>query len=201
MGQPGTTPGGPALFPFYGRLGKPSGVDRSRLLHNVREMAAERPRRIRCLPRPGPPARGLVLVAGLGLALGAALRAAEPAPPPPWAEWFAKNTVATDKKAYVHFFWNANDVKDRFPTDGRARDAMLAEAARQLVGLQYPKTATADSIRVDVVFVAQRDEYGMPKWDTMRRVAHLEFSRKTLEAARPDESDPRRGFDKFEVYP
>lgn len=166
-------------------------------------MAAERPRRIRCLSRPGPPALSLVLLAGLALALAlaVALRAAEPAPALPWAEWFAKNTVATDKKAYVHFFWNANDVKDRFSTDGKARDAMLAEAARQLVALQYPKTATADAIRVDVVFVAQRDEYGMPKWDTMRRVAHLEFSRKTLEATRPDESDPRRGFDKFEVYP
>ena len=193
----GTTPGGPAVFPFSGRLGAPSGVDWGRLLHNVSEMAAERPRRIRCLPRPGSPALGLVLLAGLALAV--ALRAAEP--PPPWAEWFAKNTVATDKKAYVHFFWNANDVKDRFSTNGKAKDALLAEAARQLVALQYPKTAAADAMRVDVVFVAQRDEYGMPKWDTMRRVAHLEFSRKTLEATRPDESDPRRGFDKFEVYP
>jgi hypothetical protein len=136
---------------------------------------------------------GIVLFAGLAVAL----RAAEPVPP--WAEWFARNTVATDKKAYVHFFWNANDVKDHL--QGKGKDALLAEAARQLVALQYPKTATADAIRVDVVFVAQRDEYGMPKWDTMRRVAHLEFSKKTLEGTRPDESNPRRGFDKFEVYP
>jgi hypothetical protein len=133
-----------------------------------------------------------------GVLVAGSLRAAEP---PPWPEWFAKNTVATDKKSYVHFFWNANDVKDRFSTDPKAKDALLAEAARQLVALEYPKAAAADAIRVDVVFVAQRDEYGMPKWDTMRRVAHLEFSKKTLAATPRGEGDPRRGFDKFEVYP
>ena len=118
---------------------------------------------------------------------------------PDWPAWFAKNTVVTDKKAYVHFFWNANDVKDRF--QGKDKDALLAEAARQLVALQYPKAATADAVRVDVVFVAERDEYGMPKWDTMKRVAHLEFSKKTLSETPPSASEPRRGFDKFEVFP
>ncbi len=132
----------------------------------------------------------------------AALAAALPAAPAPdWPAWFARNTVVTDKKTYVHFFWNANDVKDRFSTNGKEKDALLAEAARQLVALQYPKAATADAMRVDVVFVAERDEYGMPKWDTMKRVAHLEFSKKTLSQTPPDASDPRRGFDKFEVFP
>ncbi|HEY1252389.1 MAG TPA: hypothetical protein VGH97_14500 [Thermoanaerobaculia bacterium] len=120
---------------------------------------------------------------------------------PDWPAWFAKNTVVTDKKTYVHFFWNANDVKDRFAANGKDRDALLAEAARQLVALQYPKGATADAMRVDVVFVEQRDEYGMPKWDTMKRVAHLEFSKKTQSETAPAASDPRRGFDKFEVFP
>ena len=133
------------------------------------------------------------LVAPLGVLFGE--------PPPDWPAWFAKNTVVTDKKTYVHFFWNANDVKDRFPTNAKEKDALLAEAARQLVALQFPKAATADAMRVDVVFVAERDEYGMPKWDTMKRVAHLEFSKKKLSETPPDASEPRRGFDKFEVFP
>jgi len=141
----------------------------------------------------------VLLVIGLGAFLAVSLRSAESAPD--WPVWFAKNTVVTDKKAYVHFSWNANDAKDRFSTNGRDKDALLAEAARQLVALQYPKAATADAMRVDVVFVAERDEYGMPKWDTMKRVAHLEFSKKTLSATPPNASEPRRGFDKFEVFP
>jgi hypothetical protein len=140
------------------------------------------------------PLRILLLV----LSLAGSLRAENA---PDWPAWFAKNTVVTDKKAYVHFFWNANEVKDRFSGNGKDREALLAEAARQLVALQSPKTATADATRVDVVFVAQRDEYGMPKWDTMKRVAHLEFSRKKLSETAPDASEPRRGFDKFEVFP
>lgn len=118
---------------------------------------------------------------------------------PPWPEWFAKNTVVTDKKAYVHFFWNANDVKSRF--EGKDKESLLAQSARALVALSYPKGATADAMRVDIVFVAERDGYGMPKWDSMRRVAHLEFSKKTLEQTPPSASEPRRGFDKFEVFP
>lgn len=164
-------------------------------------MAAVAPAPIRCHPRgPSSPLRGLSTLAALivALALGAAASfAAEPSPP--WANWFAKNTVVTDKKAYVHFFWNANDVKDRF--QGKDKDALLAEAARQLVALQSPRDATADAMRVDVVFVAERDEYGMPKWDTMSRVAHMEFSKKTLAQTPPSASEPRRGFDKFEVFP
>ena len=135
----------------------------------------------------------LTLAISLGVLLGDTA--------PDWPAWFAKNTVVTDKKTYVHFFWNANDVKDRFSTNGKDKDALLAEAARQLVALQYPKAATADAMRVDVVFVAERDEYGMPKWDTMKRVAHLEFSKKTLSGTPPSAGEPRRGFDKFEVFP
>ena len=57
------------------------------------------------------PAIRLLLLAVL---LASPLQAADPAPD--WPAWFAKNTVVTDKKSYVHFFWNANDVKDRFST-------------------------------------------------------------------------------------
>lgn len=169
-------------------------------------MAADEP-----VPRPAPTRchRGLSRPAGtlapfaLGflvcLAASFAALAAEP-PPPRWSEWFAKNTVVTDKKAYVHFFWNAQDVRDRLSTNGKEKDALLAEAARQLVALAFPKDATADAMRVDIVFVAERDEYGMPKWDTMRRVAHLEFSRKKLSETPRRADEPRLGFDKFEVF-
>jgi len=119
---------------------------------------------------------------------------------PDWPAWFAKNTTVTDKKTYVHFFWNANDVRDRFT--GKAREPLVAEAARQLVARQFPARAAADVVKVDVVFVAERDGYGMPKWDTLQRVAHLEGSRKKILAVPPAApfAELRRAFDRFELF-
>ena len=129
------------------------------------------------------------------LALAALLLASDA---PPWSAWFEKTTMVTDKKTYVHMLWDANAVRGRF--DGKDRRAMLAEAARQLALLRYPVGASADEIRVDIVFVAQRDEYGNPKWDTLQRVAHAEFSRKRVaEAAGGAELE--KTFAKFEVFP
>ena len=128
--------------------------------------------------------------------LGATAQAAAP----DWPAWFAKNTTVTDKKAYVHFFWNANDVRDRFA--GKEREPLVAEAARQLVVRQFPAKATADVVKVDVVFVAERDGYGMPKWDTLQRVAHVEGSRKKILAVPPAApfAELRRAFDRFELF-
>lgn len=114
----------------------------------------------------------------------------------PWSSWFEKNTTVSDKSAYVHILWDANAVRSRF--EGKDERALIAEAARQLGLLRYPKSASADQIRVDIVFVTQRDEYGNPKWDSLQRVAHLEFPRKLVGQA--SGADPERGFQKFEVF-
>jgi hypothetical protein len=114
----------------------------------------------------------------------------------PWAIWFEKNTIVSDKKSYVHVLWDANAVRARF--EGKDKAATIGEAGRQLARLQYPPGATADQVRVDVVFITKRDGYGNPRWDSIERLAHLEFSRKKLLAA-PGGGEPRRGYDKFEI--
>jgi len=93
--------------------------------------------------------------------------------PIPWADWFKKNALVTDKKEYVHFFFNAQDFKERY--QGENKNLMIAQTAAQLVAQLYPKTAVSDQIKMDIVFVTERDEYGLPKWDSLERVAHLEF--------------------------
>jgi hypothetical protein len=113
----------------------------------------------------------------------------------PWPSWFEKNTMVSDKQTYVHILWDADAVRSRF--EGKDKRAFIAEAARQLALLRYPRSASADQLRVDIVFVTQRDEYGSPKWDTLQRVAHLEFSRKLAGQA---STDPDRDFQKFEVF-
>jgi hypothetical protein len=93
----------------------------------------------------------------------------------PWDGWFKKNALVTDKTEYVHFFWNAQDFKGNFEV--KDKKVRLAEAALELVKRLYPKDATADLMKVDIVYVLERDDYGMPKWDSLQRVAHLEFSK------------------------
>jgi len=97
---------------------------------------------------------------------------------PEWEAWFKKNVMSSDKKIYVHIFWNAQDVKARF--EGKVRVGMLAQAAVALTRLEYAKEATADIVKIDIVNVAERDEYGMPKWSSLKRIAHLEGSRAEL---------------------
>ena len=116
----------------------------------------------------------------------------------PWASWFEKTTTVADKKTYVHILWDAAAQKERIA--GKEKRSLLAEAARQLVLLRYPAGASADAVRVDIVFVAERDEYGNPKWDSLERVAHVELSRKKVAGA-PSDADPEKLFEKFEVFP
>src|ERR1039458_5948624 len=91
----------------------------------------------------------------------------------PWDPWFKDNAMVTDKTDYVHFFWNAQDFKMNFEV--KDKQARLADAALELVRRLYPAGATADLVKVDIVYVLERDTYGQPKRDSLQPVAHLEF--------------------------
>jgi len=123
---------------------------------------------------------------------------AEPTPAPkvsetpavPWSSWFAKNTMVTDKKSYVHFFWNAQDVREKFAEP--AKKEFVAQAAGELVRSLYPAKASADLMKVDIVFVRERDSYGLPKWESLERVAHIELSREKVVSAMAGGATPAR---------
>ena len=106
----------------------------------------------------------------------------------PWAVWFKKNTMVTDKKEYVHFFFNAQDFKAHYEGDNKS--AMIAQTAAQMVASLYPVTATSDTIKMDIVYVLDRDQYGLSKWDSLERVAHLEF----LKSAVLKNGKPKKNF-------
>jgi hypothetical protein len=120
----------------------------------------------------------------------------------PWDLWFKDNATATDKCEYVHFFWNANDFKANFELKDKNR--RLSDAAVYLVKKNYPADSKADLMKVDIVYVLQRDDYGLPKWDSMQQVAHFEFLRSKLIVGKklPDFTvkSPEKVFDKFEVF-
>jgi hypothetical protein len=120
----------------------------------------------------------------------------------PWSLWFKNNALVTDKTQYVHFFWNANDFKANFETKDRKQ--RLADAAVQLVAKLYPKGSKADLVKVDIVYVLERDDYGLPKWDSLQQVVHLEFLRSRLAKLRKvrvfTDAVIQKSFQKFEVY-
>jgi hypothetical protein len=120
----------------------------------------------------------------------------------PWDLWFKHNTIITDDSAYVHFFWDANDFKANFEV--KDKESRLADAAIYLVKKAYPASATADLVKVDIVYVLERDIYGEPKWDSMQQVLHVEFLRSKVTAGKklPDFSinKPDKVFDKFQIF-
>jgi len=146
----------------------------------------------------GSPAAPLTKVTPLGTppASAAAPAAATPFP----AAWFDKNVIVTKKEGYVHVFWNAQEA--RGPLTGPDKRMVLARVARRLAAEKVG--AGVDRVKMDVVFVRERDRYGMPRWDTLEKVAHLEFSRDALleglkEGAVPEKAQMARLFEIFEV--
>lgn len=121
----------------------------------------------------------------------------------PWDAWFKDNALVTDKTEYVHFFWNAQDFKVNFEV--KDKKIRLAEAALELVKRLYPTDAKADQVKVDIVYVLERDAYGMPKWDSLQQVAHLEFlrskaSKLTKHRVPLSEIQMKKFFGKYEIY-
>lgn len=139
-------------------------------------------------------------------ALAVLLLGAVPAPAAPPADvlpaaWFEKNVTVTKKSGYVHVFWNAQEARAAL-TPSRRR-LLLARAARHLAVSAVP--ADADLVKLDVVFVSERDNYGMPRWDSLEKVGHLEFRKGALlagwkeEATVPTEPQLSRLFTVFTV--
>lgn len=143
--------------------------------------------------------------AALSLLLALAAPAAGPAPSPAapaWERSFEKDTTTKDRGTYVHVFWNAQEA--RAALSGPDRATLLARAAWRAASGRFPAKATADRVVMDVVFVKERDSYGMPRWDTLEKVAHLEFSRRKVldglpAGAVPKGTDPVRLFDVFQT--
>jgi hypothetical protein len=111
--------------------------------------------------------------------------------------------MVTDKTDYVHFFWNAQDFKANFEV--KEKKKRLAEAALELVKRLYPGGSKADLVKVDIVYVLERDTYGQPKWDSLQQVAHMEFLKsrvlkKSMKKSALSEAGLKKIFDKFEIF-
>jgi hypothetical protein len=123
----------------------------------------------------------------------------------PWDEWFKANrydVTFEDKTDYLYFFWNAQDFKANFEV--KDKKLRLGEAALELVSRLCPGDTKKDMVKVDIVYVLERDSYGQPKWDSLQQVAHFEFSRskalKLVKKKEPSAAALQKLFDKVEYY-
>jgi hypothetical protein len=120
-----------------------------------------------------------------------------------WSRDFGKNVIVTSKKDYIHLFWNAHDARGRFV--GAERRARIVEAAARLVLECCPDTSVPDTVKADIAFIPENDEYGKPNWASLVRVAHFEASRAKLgkwgrESAGSEARPPESLFEKIEVF-
>lgn len=121
----------------------------------------------------------------------------------PWGDWFKDNSIVTDKGDHIHFFWNAQDFKANFEVKDKKN--RLAQAALELVRDLYPADTKTELVKVDIVYVLERDTYGNPKWDSLQQVAHLEFKKSKIPKAGKKKviltaAVQKKIFDKFELF-
>ena len=148
-------------------------------------------------PPDAPPSTPLPKATPLVKATASVAPAAAPEFP---AAWFDKNVIVTNKAGYAHVFWNAQEARGSLA--GPDKGVLLARVARRLTAEKVG--AGVDRVKLDVVFVRERDRYGMPRWDTLEKVAHLEFSRGALleglkEGVVPEKAQIAKLFEVFEV--
>jgi hypothetical protein len=117
--------------------------------------------------------------------------------------FFGSAVVVTDKGEYIHIFWDAQGAAKEF--ESPERRGRLVAAAAQLVLDRFPAGAASDIVKVDIVLVKARDEYGKPKWDSLQKLAHFEARATRLKeqsrvAAGRVTGVPEGAFERIEVY-
>ena len=128
--------------------------------------------------------------------------AAEPALD--WTAWFKDgNGSFKDKVEYLYFAWFAQDARPWLEKgDTRLR---FAQGAVELVSRLGPKETSGRLLKVDIAYITAKDEYGMPKWDSLKKAAHLEGTLANVKAlaAKPQPwtaEDLRLAFPVFNTF-
>lgn len=99
-------------------------------------------------------------------------------------KWMTKYVITTPRGDYVHVLIDTETLHARL--EGADHHSAVAREAFKLVRVfQFPKNSS-DLVKLDIVYFKNRDSYGAPLWDSVVRIGHLEFSRKSLAEASPD---------------
>jgi len=82
--------------------------------------------------------------------------------------------LASKKQGYGHVLWDAFPVKEQL----KAEPLSLSAAAEALaLGPGLAKMPEATRFKVDIVEFPERDDYGAPRWESIRVLAKFEVSK------------------------
>jgi hypothetical protein len=95
--------------------------------------------------------------------------------------WMEKYVIVTPKEGYVHVLLDTDTLYGTFQGNG-AHNTMALQALNLAQKYKFAEGAS-DTVKLDVVHFKERDNYGAPQWDTLKRLARFEFTRKGLAQA------------------
>lgn len=102
-----------------------------------------------------------------------------------WSKkWMLKYVNVTPRADYVHVLIDSETIHQSL--EGQGNHGAVARTAYDLVHSFRFTENVPDTVKLDVVYFENRDNYGAPLWDSIKRIGHLEFSRKALALVSPD---------------
>jgi hypothetical protein len=119
--------------------------------------------------------RTLALSLALALALPCAGRAEAKAEAPKvrigGLEVAQVDLLLTKKKGYYHLLWDA------FPYKTALKGGDPAEKVPALLEWAFASKSDAKQLKLDIVEVPERDDYGAPRWETLKVIGQWECAR------------------------
>jgi len=84
--------------------------------------------------------------------------------------------IITDKKSYAHLLWDAFPYREQLKGQDQAKVFNLV-VMDLLSGPLAKKLRGADKAKIDIVEFTERDNYGLPKWDSVKKLQKMTASR------------------------
>ena len=84
--------------------------------------------------------------------------------------------IITDKKTYAHLLWDAYPCREQLKCQDQDKIFTLV-VADLLAGPLAKKLPDALKAKVDIVEFTERDNYGLPKWDSVRKLQKMKATR------------------------
>jgi hypothetical protein len=118
-----------------------------------------------------------------------------------WSALFDDTTVMTSKESYLHLLWN---MEKAIPVMGSTTAGDFYTCA---VPPLLSKVAAAgmkeDECHIDIVQILSKDQYGMPVWSSVKRIASIAVRRSAIaqlsESAKSNPDEIRKVFLKIEL--
>jgi hypothetical protein len=86
----------------------------------------------------------------------------------------AADVSLTQKTTYVHVLFDAFPYRDDLQLDSPVPKHLEPVVKALVVGFVLKRLPATKLVKVDVVEFTERDEYGAPRWDTIKLLAKFE---------------------------